>query len=43
MFCFSTDFWSKDAANTDAGVRQNMDIDGQNLDSKFITESRNAT
>lgn len=29
MLCFSTDFWSKDAANTDAGVRQNMDIDGQ--------------
>lgn len=43
MLCFSTDFWSKDAANTDASVRQNIDINRQNMDSEFITESRNAT
>lgn len=47
-FCFSnvlfvTDFWNKYPTNDEAGVRQNMDIDRQEMDRNFIMGIRNAT
>ncbi|KMQ64069.1 hypothetical protein ACM40_04740 [Chryseobacterium sp. BLS98] len=40
---FVTDFWNKYPTNDEAGVRQNMDIDRQEMDRNFIMGIRNAT
>lgn len=40
---FVTDFYGKVTANDEADVRQNMDIDRQEMDRDFIAETRNAT